>query len=263
MSCPFCLIIAAHLRDNMTIDQLGVIILAAGKGKRMQSNLAKVLHPLAGRPLITYVLDTAAKVAGSNIVVVIGNQAEQVREQVSHHAETLFAYQESQMGTGHAVHCAMPVLERRIESVLILCGDVPLIREETLETLVKTHQKAGHTLTLLGVNMENPSGYGRIITDGDGRVKRIVEEADATAAEKQVPTINSGVYCVRRDFLETALPGLNSDNAQNEIYLTDIIGVAAQAGEPVGMMLAKDATELLGINTPEDLNRLEALLSVS
>lgn len=247
----------------MTIDQLGVIILAAGKGKRMQSNLAKVLHPLAGRPIITYVLDTAVKVAGSNIVVVIGNQAEQVRKQVSQHAEALFAYQDRQMGTGHAVHCAMPVLDSRVESVVILCGDVPLIREETLEALVRTHQEAGHTLTLLGVSMEDPSGYGRIITNGNGRVERIVEEADATEAEKRIPTINSGVYCVRRVFLETALPGLKPDNAQNEIYLTDIIAVASQAGEPVGLMIAEHPSELLGINTPEDLKRLEALLSVS
>jgi len=247
----------------MTIDQLGVIILAAGKGKRMQSNLAKVLHPLAGRPIIAYVLDTAAKVAGSNIVVVIGNQAEQVQEQVRQYAETLFAYQEAQMGTGHAVHCAMPVLDSRIESVVILCGDVPLISEKTLNALIKIHQEGGHTLTLLGVNMEDPSGYGRIITDGDGHVERIVEEADATRAEKQVSTINSGIYCIRRDFLETALPRLKSDNAQSEIYLTDIISIAAQSGEPMGMMLAEHATELLGINTPEDLNRLEALLSVS
>ena len=247
----------------MAIDQLGVIILAAGKGKRMQSNQAKVLHPLAGRPIINYVLDTAVKVAGANIVVVIGNQAEQVRKQVSQYAETLFAYQEMQMGTGHAVHCAMPLLDSRIESVVILCGDVPLVREETLNTLVKTHQEAGHTLTLLGVNMADPGGYGRIITDGDGSVERIVEEADATENEKQIPTINSGIYCVRRAFLETALPGLKTDNAQNEIYITDIIGIASQAGEPMGLMIAEDATELLGINTPEDLERLEALLSVS
>ena len=263
MSCPFWLIIAANLRDNMTIDQLGIIILAAGKGKRMQSNLAKVLHPLAGRPIIAYVLDTAVNIAGSNIVVVIGNQAEQVREQVSRHAETRFAYQEIQMGTGHAVHCAMPVLDKRIESVVILCGDVPLISEETLGTLVKTHQQAGHTLTLLAVDMEDPSGYGRIVTNGDGRVERIVEEADATEAEKKISTINSGIYCVRRAFLETALPELKSENAQNEIYLTDIIGIASRTGEPMGMMIAEHATELLGINTPEDLKRLEALLSVS
>jgi len=247
----------------MAIDQLAVIILAAGKGKRMQSSMAKVLHPLAGRPIITYVLDTAVKVAGSNIVVVIGNQAEQVREQVSRHVKTQFAYQEIQMGTGHAVHCAMPVLDRRTESVIILCGDVPLIREATLNALARIHQAAEHTVTLLGVDMEDPTGYGRIITDGEGQVERIVEEADATEAEKQISTINSGIYCVHRAFLESALPGLNSDNAQNEIYLTDIISVAVQANEPIGLMVAEHATELLGVNTPEDLQRLESLFSDS
>ncbi len=248
----------------MPENQIAVIILAAGKGKRMRSNLAKVLHPLAGQPIIAYVLDTATRIAGSNIVVVIGNQAEQVREQVCERAtDVLFAYQEKQMGTGHAVHCSLPVIDKQVESVLILCGDVPLISERTLNSLIQIHQDARHTVTLLGVNLKHPDGYGRLITNRDGRIQRIVEEVDATEEERRIQTVNSGVYCVRRAFLETALPELKSENLQNEIYLTDIISLAVKSGETVGMMIAEHSAELLGINTPEDLNRLEALLSVS
>lgn len=244
----------------MIDDNSGVVILAAGKGTRMQSNRAKVLHPLAGRPIIAYVLDTALKIAGSNTVVVIGNQAEAVRQKVSEQAEVAFAYQEEQLGTGHAVQCALPALASHIRNVLILCGDVPLIREQTLHRLLKTHLQAKNAVTLLGVNLDNPKGYGRVVTDAGGNVRHIVEEADATDAEKKLKTINSGIYSVRRDFLESALERLRPDNAQKEIYLTDIIGIAVNATEPVGMLLAEQYTELLGINTLEDLRLVETLL---
>jgi len=229
----------------------------------MRSSQAKVLHPLAGRPMIAYVLDTAVRIAGSNTVVVIGNQADEVRRQVSERAKVSFAYQHEQLGTGHAVQCALPELASHIENVIILCGDVPLIRERTLGRLVDSHLRAKHAVTLLGVSLDNPKGYGRVVTDTGGKVSRIVEEADATAAEKKIATINSGIYSVRRAFLETALSQLKPDNAQNEIYLTDIIGIAVRSAQPVGMMIAEAYAELLGVNTVEDLQRVETLLSAS
>jgi len=244
-------------------DSTGVIILAAGKGTRMQSTRAKVLHPLAGRPIIAYVLDTALKIAGPNTVVVVGNQANAVRQKVAEQARVSFAYQEEQLGTGHAVQCAMPALASHIRNVLILCGDVPLITEQTLSRLLYTHLQANNAVTLLGVNLDNPKGYGRVATDAGGNVRYIVEEADATEAEKNLKIINSGIYSVRRDFLEAALAGLRPDNAQKEIYLTDIIGIAVDAAEPVGMLLAEEYSELLGINTLEDLQFVEALLPAS
>jgi len=159
------------------------------------------------------------------------------------------------------VQCALPVLDAGIENVLILCGDVPLISETTLTSLLRLHDRADNAVTLLAVQLDNPAGYGRVITNSGGRVQRIVEEADATAAEKDICTINSGIYCVRRSFLESAIPRLRADNAQAEIYLTDIIEIATRAEEPVGMMVAERPAELLGVNTPEDLRRVESLLS--
>lgn len=246
---------------NAEYDNIAAIVLAAGKGTRMKSNKAKVLHLLAGRPIILYVVETAVKVFGYDIVVVIGNQAEAVRRHVSESANLLFAYQENQLGTGHAVQCAMPSLPHYIENVVILCGDVPLITDQTLTSLVNTHLHAQYAVTLLGVNLEDPSGYGRVVTDNKGSVVRIVEDADATDSEKRISTINSGIYCVRRSFLERAITRLKSDNAQNEIYLTDIIEIATHFKEPVGMMLTEKDTELLGINTLEDLKQVEALLN--
>ncbi|HMA86729.1 MAG TPA: NTP transferase domain-containing protein [Desulfosalsimonadaceae bacterium] len=244
-------------------ENIAAIILAAGKGTRMKSDKAKVLHMLAGRPIIGYVIETAVNMFGRNIIVVIGNQAEAVRQTVAEAAEAWFAYQHHQLGTGHAVQCALPELPHHIENVIILCGDVPLITEKTLNALVHTHLAHQNAVTLLGVNLEDPSGYGRLVTDPDGNVIRIVEEADATELEKGISTINSGIYCIHRGFLEQTIAQLKSDNAQNELYLTDLIEIAATNNESVGMIRAPEPLELLGINTLDDLKQLEALIAVS
>jgi UDP-N-acetylglucosamine diphosphorylase/glucosamine-1-phosphate N-acetyltransferase len=246
-----------------SLDNIAAIILAAGKGTRMKSNKAKVLHLLAGRPIIGYVVETAVNVFGRNIIVVIGNQAESVRQTVAEAADVGFAHQDEQLGTGHAVQCALPELPRYIENVMVLCGDVPLITEKTLNSLVKTHLAEQNAVTLLGVNFENPAGYGRLVTDSNGSVIRIVEEADATELEKGISTVNSGIYCIHRGFLEQTIAQLKSDNAQNELYLTDLIEIAASNNESVGMILAREPSELLGINTLDDLKQLEALIAVS
>lgn len=247
----------------MTERQTGVVILAAGKGTRMKSDSAKVLHILAGRPMIAYVLETAVKVAGRDVVVVIGSQADTVRQTVASRGEVLFAHQKSQNGTGDAVRCALPVLPAHITDVVILCGDVPLISADTLNRLIRVHQQADHAVTFLGVNKTDPSGYGRVVANSHGAVKRIVEEADANPEEKRIQTVNSGVYCVCRSFLETAIPRLGAANAQQEIYLTDIIEIAAKSGLSIGLMMAENPEELLGINTREDLEQVAALLADS
>ncbi len=166
----------------MIAGNTAVIILAAGKGTRMHSSKAKVLHPLAGQPLISWVLQTAARLVDRNIVVVVGNQADQVKQCVAESAAVSFAYQETPRGTGHAVQCALPVLDAGIENVLILCGDVPLISESTLTSLLRLHDRADNAVTLLAVQLDNPVGYGRVITNSAGRVERIVEEAERVGA---------------------------------------------------------------------------------
>jgi UDP-N-acetylglucosamine diphosphorylase/glucosamine-1-phosphate N-acetyltransferase len=241
--------------------RIAVVILAAGLGKRMKSTRAKVLHEVLGKPMVVYVVETAVQIAGKAVVVVVGNQAEEVRRVVSRSAEVAFAYQERQLGTGHAVMCAMPHLPEDSEEIMVLCGDVPLITAATLRTLVADHVQAGRDASLLAVDVDHPHGYGRILTTPDGRISGIVEEADATDEQRTIRTINSGIYCINRHFLEEALPRLTSDNAQGEFYLTDIIRIGFASGRKVGAAWADNADEILGINTPQDLSRVEAIFN--
>ncbi len=240
-------------------ESVMIIILAAGKGTRMKSDRAKVLHQIFGRPMICYVVDTAVQVAGSGVVVVIGTQAEQVRELVLKTADVRFAVQSEQKGTGHAVGCALPLLPETCRDVVILSGDVPLIRPQTVARLGRTHLESGNTVTMMGLRLETPYGYGRIILNQKGLVERVVEESDASDAEKRIQIVNSGVYCIKKDFLKRFLPRIQADNAQKEFYLTDIIGIARQNDQQIGLMICDDERELMGINTLEDLRRIEAL----
>jgi UDP-N-acetylglucosamine diphosphorylase/glucosamine-1-phosphate N-acetyltransferase len=242
------------------IPALGIVILAAGLGTRMKSEKAKVLHSILGRPMIAYVVETAAAIAGQNVVVVVGYQAEQVKHAVSRTREALFAFQEQQLGTGHAVLCAMPSLPGHVEQVVILCGDVPLIQAATIEHIVSEHIANHHDLTLLGVSREDPTGYGRLVFNDVGDLAAIVEEADADAAQKKIKTINTGIYVIRRDFLELALPRLGSNNKQNEIYLTDIIGLGYQEKRSLGVVIGHDSNEIIGVNSPAELQIVEQLM---
>ncbi|MGM0452041.1 MAG: NTP transferase domain-containing protein [Thermodesulfobacteriota bacterium] len=243
------------------MENLAVIILAAGKGTRMNSDQAKVIHEVAGQPMILYVVDAATRIAGSEIIVVVGTQGEAVRSVVSaRDSRVRFAWQENQLGTGHAVLSALPVLSDHIKQVVILCGDVPLIQADTLNAFIEAHCNSGHDITVLAAYMQNPKGYGRLITE-NGHVRRIVEESDANSDEKRICHINTGIYCVNRNLLENALSQINSDNAQNEMYLTDIVGIAAQNNTRIGMFTCSDNTEMLGINTPADLETVAAIIS--
>ena len=241
-------------------ENTAVIILAAGLGTRMRSNKAKVLHAILGRPMLLYVAETARKIAGDEVIVVIGNQAEKVREIASKDAPLKFAYQDKQLGTGHAVLCALPYLRNQCEDVVILCGDVPLITAETILSLMQSHKKNRHDITVLAVKMDNPTGYGRIITDKKDLVCRIVEEADANDEHKKINTINTGIYCIRSGVLADSLPKITADNKQSELYLTDIVEVGYRANKNIGVFLGSDVTEFYGINSRQDLKRVEALM---
>jgi UDP-N-acetylglucosamine diphosphorylase/glucosamine-1-phosphate N-acetyltransferase len=242
-------------------DYIAVVILAAGKGTRMKSDIAKVLHIISGRPMISYVVETAVEIAGTNVVVVVGNQAEQVRKIVLSNADVRFAIQREQRGTGHAVKCALPVLPEYCNEVVILSGDVPLIKASTVQHLLKQHIANNNDVTLLAVEMDNPFGYGRVLLNKTGDLNRIVEETDATDREKCIKIINSGIYCVKKEFLEFALSRLQTNNMQKEVYLTDIIEIAFKSKKRAGLVIGKDPTEILGVNTPEDLRSIESLLA--
>ncbi len=241
-------------------NDVAVVILAAGKGTRMKSDRAKVLHEVQGRPMIHYVVDAARSISTEGIVVVVGHQAERVRASVSAVADTAFALQEEQLGTGHAVQCALPECGKK-RDVVILCGDVPLIKPESISRLVSCHREDGCAVTVMGVKLDDPTGYGRMKLSEGGGVTCIVEEADASPDEKKIDVVNAGIYCVEREFLAGALGRLDKGNAQGELYLTDIVGTAHRQGRRIGMVLVADPTEVIGVNSREDLAEVDGIMA--
>ncbi|MFO7566164.1 MAG: NTP transferase domain-containing protein [Enhygromyxa sp.] len=245
------------------------VLLAAGKGTRMRSDLAKVLHPFAGEALIMHPLRAAARFGVTRSILVVGHQAEAVREAVASQLarwgqgeaqgqapEVEYALQAEQLGTGHAVACALPVIDEGFAgAVLILSGDVPLLSAATLETLARACEASSAGLSLASFRPEDPSGYGRILRDESGRVAGIREHKDASLAERAITECNAGVYCVLAEHLRRELPTLGSSNAAGEIYLTDLIALRARAGEVA--VVEVDADEVAGVNTPEQLAELE------
>lgn len=242
-------------------DCIAVVILAAGKGTRMKSDIAKVLHTISGRPMIAYVVETAVEIAGVNVVVVIGTHAGHVRQIVSSIADVRFAIQQEQKGTGNAVKCALPMLPEGCNEVVILSGDVPLIKASTVKHLIEHHITSNNDVSLLAVEIDNPFGYGRVLLSKTGDLKQIVEEVDATDFQKRINIINSGIYCVKREFLDFALSRLQPNNVQKEAYLTDIIEIAFKSKKRAGFVIGQDSNEILGVNTPNDLQRIESLLA--
>ena len=239
---------------------LEVIILAAGLGTRMKSSTVKILHRAAGRPIIDYVLDLAAGLSDTQPVMIIGHQREAVQAQVGDRAR--FAVQEQQLGTGHAVLQAAQVLEGgagvRGRKVLILSGDVPLTRLETLQKLIDEHERSGNALTLLTMRLADPAMYGRIVRDNRGSVLRIVEAKDASAEEKLIDEVNAGIYVFDGDHLFDNLRNLSNSNAQGEYYLTDLLSVIREGGQRVGAVVVDDAVEALGVNSRAELATVEA-----
>lgn len=245
----------------MENNGLAVVVLAAGKGTRMRSNLAKVLHPLGGRPMIQWVVEKVLSLCPGRGIVVVGHQASEVKSCLSIYPLS-FAQQDEQLGTGHALRCALPLIPETCSQVMVLCGDTPLIREKTLRTLFECQLQARSALTLLVTRLENPKGYGRVLCTPDGSVHAIAEEKDATPEEKQVKLINTGFYCFERSFLEQKIMDIQPDNAQGEYYLTDLVGAAVRAGMRVECIHADCPEEVMGINTPENLKEAEEFLGL-
>lgn len=242
--------------------QTVAILLAAGKGTRMRSDLAKVLHVFAGQPLILYPLHAAQRFGVRRSIVVVGHQADQVRTLVRDRLPARdgwaieFALQAEQNGTGHAVMAALPLLDAKFDgAVLILSGDVPLLQTDSLAGLAQACEYSSAGLALASFRTADPTGYGRILRDADGRCVGIREQADASEAELAINECNAGVYCIRAEHLRRELAQLSADNAAGEIYLTDLVALRARAGQVAVVEL--DAVEVAGINTPEQLAELE------
>lgn len=255
------------MSDSSTEQRLlNVLILAAGLGTRMRSDLAKVLHELDGRPLINHVSRTATALAPESIYVVIGHQGEDVKAAVLKELDgqkVVFVTQEQQLGTGDAVNAARLYLQDDDSTLVVLSGDVPMIRPETLAALVQHHHRyldQGAACTILTVRLNDPTGYGRIVRDDSGSFDRIVEQKDASEDERQIDEINAGIYCFDSKKLFSALSAVKNNNSQGEYYLTDAPELLRKAGEDVAIFQFHDPQEIEGVNNRAQLADLERIL---
>jgi len=233
------------------MGDIAVIIMAAGKGKRMKSNLPKVLHNLAGKPILNYVLDTVDQLEVKRKILIIGYKSDKIRELIGNRIEHV--EQKEQLGTAHAVLQTKKLLSGFKGVVLILSGDVPFLTVKTLKKLLKCHQANNFCCTLVSTVLKNPKGYGRIIRGEKGEIKGIIEEADLSTDKKKITEINSGIYCFNKEKLFQTLEKITPDNKQGEYYLTDTVKILLGEGLTVGNIIVKDYSEILGINNRLDL----------
>ncbi|MBC8145948.1 MAG: NTP transferase domain-containing protein [bacterium] len=243
-------------RHTRVSSNLAVVIMAAGKGTRMKSpDMAKVMFPVGGVPMIHHVVERAFECAPQTVVVIIGHNRESVRGYLdgAFNGRVTFAEQIEQLGTGHAIMQALPSLEGFDGDVVVLSGDVPLLRRQTLEELHRVHQSTNAVATVLTVSADDPTGYGRVVRLADESVDRIVEHKDATDAERTIDEINSGIYMFGAKALVDALAHLTNDNVQGEYYLTDVFGWLRSRGERIAAFRSPDFGEIQGINTVEQL----------
>jgi bifunctional UDP-N-acetylglucosamine pyrophosphorylase/glucosamine-1-phosphate N-acetyltransferase len=241
------------------MNEIGVIILAAGQGKRMKSDLPKVLHRVGGKPLFMHVLSTARRLKPRQVTIVVGHGAQAVK-QAYRGEDAAWVMQEQQLGTAHAVLCAKNSFRGFTGDILILSGDVPLISERILNAMMHLHQKHDASLTLLTTSVKKPAGYGRILRDGGGNLAGIVEERDATDAQKKIQEVNAGVYLASQAFLFSSLEEVQNNNAQGEYYLPDAVTIGLNRGKRIATVNADDAREVMGINTREELAAMERTL---
>ncbi len=232
--------------------KITAVVLAAGQGTRMKSQHPKVLHQILGRPMIAYLLDTLKAVGLEDILVVVGYQAEKVKEALADH-QVRFVVQEPQKGTGHAVQVAMSAVPPEVKTVLVLCGDAPLIAKESIEALFKAHKKAGAAVTVQTAVLPDGLHYGRVVRDEAGQVMEVVQSRDATPEILKILEINTGTYFFDADFLRHALGHLQPNNVQQELYLTDLIRLAWDHDLQVEALVEKDWENVLGINSRQDL----------
>ncbi len=235
------------------------IILAAGQGTRMKSDLPKVLHRMGGRPLVHYVVDCAEKAGLRRIVVVVGFQKEKVIEALRAY-RVEFAEQLEQNGTGHAVQIALRGVRERSGLAVVLSGDAPFLRVSTLKALMREHVAAGVDCTVLTAVVPDPDGYGRIVRDASGAIAAIVEDSDCKNDEKRICEVNSAIYCFRLASLLSCAELLTDDNLQGELYLTDLVRIMRSRGMKLGTFTAPDWREILGINTVAQLEQGESIL---
>ncbi|HUO34297.1 MAG TPA: bifunctional UDP-N-acetylglucosamine diphosphorylase/glucosamine-1-phosphate N-acetyltransferase GlmU [Candidatus Acidoferrum sp.] len=243
----------------MAASDTVIVVLAAGKGTRMKSDLAKVLHRAGGRPLLEHVLRACQPLKPAQLLVVVGHQAEEVASL----AETLGAetvVQNPQRGTGHALQIARRAIRRSGKFAVVLPGDAPLLRSETLASLVATHKRGESAATILSAELADPSDYGRIVRDEEGRVQAIVEEKSATPEQKSIREVNSSIYCFTLEKLWPSLAAIRTDNAHHELYLTDTIAQLRQRNERLLAEIAADANEILGCNTRAHLADADRIL---
>jgi bifunctional UDP-N-acetylglucosamine pyrophosphorylase/glucosamine-1-phosphate N-acetyltransferase len=240
--------------------KITAVILAAGKGTRMKSNRAKVLHEVFFKPMLHHVLDSVQQADIEQMAVIIGHQRSKVQASISHYPYKA-VIQEEQLGTGHAVLCTRNACADS-ELVMILCGDTPLIRPETLQAMIKAYTSSDCTVSLMTTLLADPFGYGRIITDSQGNILEIVEEKDATPAQREIKEINAGIYLVEREFLFAALQQVGTDNSQGEVYLTDIISIANKEGRKVHTFVHPQAIDVLGVNSRVELAQAHAELQM-
>lgn len=243
----------------MTDFRVHVVVLAAGKGTRMRSEQPKVLHEVNGVPMLTHVLRTASAVDPASVTVVLGHKAELVRAAYAGDASVRFVVQEPQLGTGHALLQALPLLAGASGDLLLLYGDVPLLRAETLTTLLARHRETGAAATVLTAEVDQPYGYGRIVRQ-DGAIARIVEERDATAAERALREINAGIYALALEPLAPAMTALAPQNAQGEYYLPDLVGIYRRRGLGVSTLTVRSADEIRGVNSRRELAEVSRLV---
>lgn len=239
-------------------NEFAAVILAAGQGTRMKSKLAKVLHPVAGKPMIEYAVETAKFAGVEKTVVVVGHQGDQVRAVLGD--QVIFADQPAQLGTGDAVRCARTSLEKHAGHVLVMYGDMPLFKPETIRALVDKHLANGATLTMLTVIAKETMNFGRIVRDADGKAVRIVEEVEATPQEFAIEEINPGVYCFRAEWLWENLQALKPSPKKGEYYLTDLLELAVGQGAAVETETIRDAAQCIGINTRAQLALAEKIM---
>ncbi|MGG1514640.1 bifunctional UDP-N-acetylglucosamine diphosphorylase/glucosamine-1-phosphate N-acetyltransferase GlmU [Paenibacillus oryzisoli] len=238
--------------------KLMAIVLAAGQGKRMKSKLYKVLHPVAGKPMVGHVVDTLQHIEVAKTVVVVGYGAEAVQAYLGEQVD--YALQEQQLGTGHAALQAREALGAEDGLTVVICGDTPLISAETLQHTIALHRNTGAAATILTAKLDEPTGYGRIIRGADGRVARIVEQKDCTPVEAATQEINTGTYIFDNRKLFQALGSVTNNNAQNEYYLTDVIGILTESGDIVQGYCMANPAESIGVNDRVALSEAEQLM---
>jgi bifunctional UDP-N-acetylglucosamine pyrophosphorylase/glucosamine-1-phosphate N-acetyltransferase len=240
-------------QEDSRLESIVSVILAAGKGTRMKSDLVKVLHPLLGIPMLSYPIELSLNgIEAEKTIVVVGYQADRIKERFKD-PRLQFVLQEEQLGTGHAVLQAVPFLKSFTGTVLILCGDVPLVKAETLRSFIDTFWRNESILSVLTAVVENPFGYGRILRSPAGWLEKIVEEKDASEEEKLIPEINTGIFCIKASYLMEGLKEIGQENAQGEYYLTDLVEIGRRRRLRCSAHMVTDPVEVMGINTRADL----------